>query len=402
MDTPITNSNPTTTTAKSGRGTKSSSGGKFRMPFGIGCFHFACLKASADVNQDTYFESLREFLLTDKLVTAVEIDVGERTVVILDEKPSEITDDISDQERLYPYIRNCLIKINFHIPHRIQKEYIGSWREPVSESIELEIDYSDGFPVAYVWVASTGSPSTAVHILWKHFKNSNPGNADIRFQLLGPSPFHVDFLTQGVDEDEAGIILKESPGYDDVQINIRKEIPVHDVHNLVRYRLTEELAVFYRASLDRVRFINRFSSLSGSISTIIDDERLRRRVLRFFLGDAATYGIAIELERLMIDREQTVSAHSAYLDSINKQFGEIVIQRKISEVFSDINEMPAERYLNIVSILRERHNNGRTNYFVVVAAIVGVLVAIIAGSFGASEKPGPSVDRTPYTISPSH
>lgn len=360
-----------------------SKGDEFRIQFGIGCFHFAYPGGEGTTTKDEYFDELKKFLLSDNLITDVQIKSNDDTLFIFSNKPNEFTDDLAEQSHLYPYIRNCRLKISFYIPTRVQKEYIGSWREPVPENIELEIDYSDGFPVAYVFTNYTQSPSTAVHILWKHFKFLGRGSSEIMFQMIGPSPFHADFFAQGVAAEDVGVFVTESAGYDEVNINMRHDVDLSRIKDLILYRMTEEISVFYKASMDRITFINKFQDISIRISEIVDDERYRKRLLRLFIGDSATYKIAIDLERFMIDREQKISSHRLNMDYIKKTFDEVILEYKIVEIFSDISEMPVERQTNIVSVLRERHNFGRNNYFVVVAALVGALAAIVAGAIGS-------------------
>lgn len=72
------------------------------------------------------------------------------------------------------------------------------------------------------------------------------------------------------------------------------------------------------------------------------------------------------------------------MDSIQKQFGEVIIKHKLESEFDDIDGLPVERFINIVNVLRERHNNSRANYFVIVAAIVGAAAAVLTGALGGS------------------
>ncbi|MER9296913.1 hypothetical protein NKI38_10550 [Mesorhizobium sp. M0621] len=354
---------------------------KIYLTFGIGCFHFASLRPTSEINRETYFNDLKEYLLSDKLVTKFEAVIDDNTTIYAEEKPGLITENISDSEIFYPYIDNCLVRFEIHIPKRIQKEYMLSWREPTtSENFLVEIDYAEDVPVAYVWLdADETSPSTAVSILWKHFKNSNPESKTIRFQMVGPSPFHTDFVVKRTKMDRLDISLKESRGYDGMTIVIPERIRTENIKELIRYRFTEEFSLFYEASIDSIRFHESFSSISEKIDKIIDSESFLNKIRRILIGgDPEVYDISIEIEKVMISLERLLANYKEKISYIEKSFGEIINKNKIDERISDVGSVPIERYLNIISILRDRHTSSRANYTVIISAVVGAVAALIA------------------------
>ncbi|TSE12901.1 hypothetical protein C1D09_006740, partial [Mesorhizobium intechi] len=162
----VSKAGPTSTLQQSTKPGSTNRQGKSHLAFGIGCFNFASLRPEGELSRELYFADLKDYILSDKLVKNFEIEIEDNTVVDSSYKPQNITDDIAECGYVYPYISNCLVRFEIHIPKRVQQDYILSWREPTSvEDFTIEIDYSEDIPVTYVWLdGNETSPSTAVSI----------------------------------------------------------------------------------------------------------------------------------------------------------------------------------------------------------------------------------------------
>ncbi|RUX22277.1 hypothetical protein EOA23_24205 [Mesorhizobium sp. M2A.F.Ca.ET.042.01.1.1] len=162
-------------------------------------------------------------------------------------------------------------------------------------------------------------------------------------------------------------------------VAIPERIPEKDVKEIVRYRLTEEFSIFYEAEIDAHRFHSEFFAVADKIDEIIERESLSYKLRRLLIGgDPEVYGISIEIERIMINLERILSGYKERMSYVEKSFGEIINRENIERNISDVGSVPIERYLNIISILRDRHESSRANYTVILAAIVGAAAALFS------------------------
>lgn len=107
---------------------------KFHLGFGVGCFHFASRRKSDDVDEAKYFGDVKEFLLSDKLVTNVDILPTDHSLILFQDPDGNATDSISDTRNLYPHVQDCVIRIEMHIPENSEIVYWfmegACWRKP--------------------------------------------------------------------------------------------------------------------------------------------------------------------------------------------------------------------------------------------------------------------------------
>lgn len=165
------------------------------------------------------------------------------------------------------------ITFTLHIPQRIQaevtKHIVGNLRT-FTDNFIIKMRYTYFAPVAIVVPLNPTRPprpSDAVIVVREFLKRaiSERPESPLRFETLGPSPFHCDFQVepgaQGPDQDQAGIAESEDQlsasafecietsgtGYDSMQFTYHPmdfETPTAAAQALIE-EIEEELGLYY-------------------------------------------------------------------------------------------------------------------------------------------------------------
>ena len=199
-------------------------------------------------------------------------------------KPENITDNICKLFIIFipTSWRETQIQIQtVHMSQRVQKDYVQHYRQALkAENFAVEIDFSEPMPIAYVWLGQgEDNPSTAISVLWKHFKNSEDDN--IRFQMIGPSPFHADFFVSRNDKTKFDIRIEERLGYDDVEITAPRNDEVGNIKKAVMFRLSKEVSLFYSVVRDSIVLDREFRKLTKAAESLTENAPLLRRTKEF-------------------------------------------------------------------------------------------------------------------------
>lgn len=199
--------------------------------FGIGCFHFGIRKKAPFKYKDSDY--IRELQISlskipnlDNLKlhydNSLEDDVGGEPI---DENLPNLKDDVG----YYPQIPHLDLEFDLYIPLRVQAELCHTEEKLIhtfTERFKVRIFQSYYFPVSVVETLSPtkpNSPSKGIQIV-REFLNRELAvdkSPYIRFECIGPSPFHLDcyILPKKRDTDEFWLLetveLIES-GYDKV------------------------------------------------------------------------------------------------------------------------------------------------------------------------------------------
>ena len=354
---------------------------KENRSFGVGCFHFASQRIAEELTQEVYVADLKTFFLSDKLISNLEI-IADEAIIIADNTPDALTADISESEDIYPFVQKLLIRFDIHVPRRVQEDYVHPWRERFSqEDFTVEIDYSHSPPVTFVWSRENDNPSAIVSVLWKHFGGSSSSNEPIKFQMIGPSPFHADFQVHRTQSKELTAELIKKRGYDDVTITIPDKMEDDHISEVVRYRFCEELSIFYWIEINQRKLYREFIAIRADIEAASEYEGAIERIWKRIVPDRSIYDLAIKLERYILDVEGFIEAAKERIRYFERGFGDIIIEEAIDRKIEEIRSIPVSRYSNIVLLLRENLNNRRTNYAVVTAALLGALAALLVDKF---------------------
>ncbi len=262
--------------------------------FGIGCYHFGMQK-------DPPFH----FDLSDYLMnlegTLHDISNIDNLVIDFDKEISPINfpvdrtiPNIKKGPGYFPKLHFLNIGFDVYIPHRVQKKLMP-WRtyplRTYTERFHVEIICSYHFPVTFIECIDPReecSPSDAAVVvrefLQKELKKIN--SKYIRFECLGPSPFHVNCYVAPESADVAdcgrrGLRSERIPklGYDKVVFYYDSEMyeSPKSVKDAVYREISEELGLFYSIVQMRVVRMHEWHD----IENMLDELRALRKEVGF-------------------------------------------------------------------------------------------------------------------------
>ena len=173
---------------------------------GIGCFWFA-----AKGVEETDFEAFRhdEFLngIKETLESVDNISSVRIVSLIASLSFPPFAEQLSDDYDLFPIINGVEIAFDIFMPKRLQEEYSFGRSDVEAEHFQVSIKYGFEMPVAYISYnlpdgeeIEDQSPSTAVVLIRKYLEKKLQDATKVKFQLLGPSPFHADFIACGIQK----------------------------------------------------------------------------------------------------------------------------------------------------------------------------------------------------------
>lgn len=172
--------------------------------FGIGCFHFGVSKNPPfNFKGQDYLTELDRVLSKISSLTNLKIDT-DQDFKSLELSITESTENLESDEGYFPYSMILDIQFDLYIPYRIQAEISQSEEKYLStftENFKITITQSYHLPVAIVETIDPikkNDPSSSVQIVREFIRRelANDKSNYIRFECLGPSPFHCDYFVE--------------------------------------------------------------------------------------------------------------------------------------------------------------------------------------------------------------
>lgn len=177
---------------------------------GIGCFHFGVKKLPPfTFTGSEYLTELGEVLSKITSLTNLKINADDDFKKYSTDI-TELTENLEDDDWYFPYPMILNIEFDLYIPFRIQAEITEVDEKRLStftENFNVKIIQSYYLPVAIIETknpSKKNDPSNAVRIVREFIRGelSKIKSEYIRFECLGPSPFHFDCFLQPEKPDE--------------------------------------------------------------------------------------------------------------------------------------------------------------------------------------------------------
>lgn len=178
--------------------------------FGIGSYHFGIRKQPPfEFKGSLYIGELKNVLSKIPNLDNLNIQFDKE----FENEVEQITQALpnsEDEGGYFPYPSHLDIKFDLYIPFRIQAE-LGNTDEKFlqtfSEKFRIHIFQSYHFPVAIIETlnpSKDNDPSKAVQIVREFIRQEITPNSSpfIRFECIGPSPFHLDCYIKPKEPDE--------------------------------------------------------------------------------------------------------------------------------------------------------------------------------------------------------
>ena len=250
--------------------------------FGVGCFHFGIKKETPfEFKGSEYISKLGEALEDIPNSRNIKISAsdafGNVSGQIEDELPK-----IDEGKGFFPEVQLGFVEFELHIPFDEQAKLLESMQyiENFTEDFKVTIHYGSRSPIAYVeplFPSNDISPSNAV-ITVREFLETNLNSDYIRFECIGPSPFHADFYikeSQHAPDNGFTHALKKKYGYDTIIFNYNPELYAKDkITNLIYTNIRIELDLYYFILQEHSYRIGEWETLTDIMDNLIDLEQL--------------------------------------------------------------------------------------------------------------------------------
>lgn len=257
------------------------------ISFGIACFHFGIAKEPPFRYDDKqYIAELYKALESIPNIEQINItgiDEGENPPQDISEK----IPDIHEAGGVFPNWELGKIRFAIHIPDRIQRQILP-FSEVCTERFEVLINYVFDMPVTFIEpIDPIGecSPSNAVIVVREFLKQQfiNINSEYIRFEVLGPYPFHADCYIKpnediGSDESSSGFISKDVTteiGYDKLIFYYNTEIFENgeDAEVCIFNEIILELSFYYEIIQSQAIKIRKWEQIDEMLRNIIPEDR---------------------------------------------------------------------------------------------------------------------------------
>ena len=289
---------------------------------------------------------------------------------------------------------SLVVHFDLLVPLRSHEKYLGSRLSAAEvETFHVRVVYEGSMPVAYVHYTVPGgedkvydhSPSTAVVVVRKFLEEKLRGHPVVLFQMLGPSPCHVDAFigeTPAGASDEAKDLSLVGGGYRTFYFTSGAKTAEAQIDDFVQEH-QEVLAAFYML----VRLRNHARALraavtDGALDLLQAPERSGRwATFQHWRGyreriDAVFEALLHEkLNRVAQDRTEAEIREDEQVDSSSLFYP--FIEREVS----DPTKMPDEDIRELLVMLEERRRGYFENAATLASGLVGGILGATLGAF---------------------
>jgi len=360
------------------------------IPFGIACFHFGiAMNPPFRFTGEKYIAELRKFLESIPNIEQISItdidDVDQIPPQDIDEK----IEDIHETRGVFPNWEFGEIGFTLHIPERIQRQILPS-SEICTERFEVSINYCFDMPVTFIKPINPTEmcrPSDAV-ILVREFLDQQFINAKseyIRFEVLGPSPFHADCYIQpdqDLDLNESGLGFRSEDvtaeaGYDELIFYYDAEMFENekDAEDSIFHGLILELSFFYEIIQWRAIKIGKWEQIDEMLRDVLLIDRKKNawdRFLEFVYYSGKKIKdlfIAIAIfERDLIFVKETMRRD--YKDVYSERWSSH-FKNFIDKEMKEDETYPTKELIQLLSYLEDKRTKNMELITMFISAIIG-------------------------------
>jgi len=366
--------------------------------FGVGCFHFGVKKSPPFALQGSdYLRELQNQLEAIPNTSRIAIDdYGDLVDFSMD--VGEPFTPIGEGYNFFPPpARRLKIEFDIYLPYRLQRELLSFDREPSThtERFRIYIHNHYYFPVMFVELIEPSEdcePSDSVAIirefLKKHFEESKSDY--VRFDYLGPSPFHADFflqpgVTQEQEFDNSGFRCEKlhQKGYDRIDFffdpSVYENANQAKDHLFGEFGLGSEIAVFYRTVHQNRMKMRSWEQLQYLVNELVKAHetggvkalwntifKVPKQIRELVISVAA-----FETNELFIDHD----IQTAYR-TLTHDRKELFIDSYLKAEMQDLPAYKCSQIRDLVELLETQRSK-------TTEGIITILAAILGGAIGA-------------------
>lgn len=393
--------------------------------FGIGCFHFGYDKAIPyEFKRPEYLSELKTALEAVPAITDLLIEAPASEASFDELEVDEFPGSLEDGSGAFPHLGTCWIRFKIYIPTRVQAELANEFAPDSTgtENFIVFINYPYEGPVAFVVLddpkAGDRDPSTAVRVVREFLRRElMPVDTPIRFECIGPSPFHADCsltLIAAAPPRKGAFVVKRTPrrGYD--LLEFTSDHPENDFAEEATvdlfHALGNELGFFYFVMGSEVMAARSWGNIQDEVNLLVKNSTnaglwnwtvagIRRSKK---LHDVFTALINFDVARTFALNQRS----EGYRDTYSADGG--FLQPYVDRVLQDAMDYPTKQVTTLVGFLEKRRSKALELGVVLFAAIVGGIAGatLTNSSLLTRHSPGngkpPDASSSPTTaVSPT-
>jgi hypothetical protein len=386
--------------------------------FGIGCFHFGYQKATPfEFKRRDYIRDLKLALesitAVDNISITVPKDEENIEVATVTEPPATLTEG----GPFFPHFSSCMIRFELYIPERVQLELGGkdARTEIGTERFIVFIGYTYYGPVAFIVLLDPTpgdrNPTTAVQVVRDFIQRElRPDTTSIRFQYLGPSPFHADCsVTLRPQVSRGGgtfrVEHQRKDGYDELRFSSdHSEYKTgHEATTALFSEIEDELGLYYWITRRQVRAVNHWNQIQEDLSAL-EATRSRLGVWRTLASARGRSKKLREVFTALIDFDVTRifdqnSQEEAYRSTYRKSSG--FVRAFVDQQIKDAVRYPTKQIATLVGFLERRRSKTMELAVVLFAAIIGGIAGAGITRFSNPSLPQTHPESVRAQVSPS-
>jgi len=368
---------------------------KIGKTIGIGCFHFGIkIQIPFKFTGQEYIKELEKCLERIPNIENLQIETSESFIGASE----EITQSLPELNKngYFPSLGYyAQISFNIHLPYKIQADLSKTnekYLNTFTENFLIIIVYSWHFPVAIVEPinpSDRSDASKAVSIIWKFLKNeiNNKSKENfIKFEMLGPSPFHLDINILPIPSKNTKnkrIVNTEyhsRRGYDLMFLYYDTSILGNPDAALsyIFYSLVDEFGLYYKYQQIKVKRAldwNEIQHLIKRFKNIKELNFFRRMLFRLFQKSS----IISDITNKIIDFESGHLLDNNYLNrEIAEQYREedYYFKEPIEKELFDDYDYPVSQTKELLKFIESRRVKS-------LELMIGLISAFIGGAIGA-------------------
>jgi hypothetical protein len=366
---------------------------------GIGCFHFGIKKKIPfTFLGKEYIQNLESCLKKLNNISNISMKVEDSFLEFTEEIKEELP-KLDSSYGYYPFLEPySAIEFEIFLPYRIQAQLYGieeKLLDTYTEKFFVSINYSFYFPIVIVEPikpTKISDASKAVSILWKFFKKEINTELEkhIIFEILGPSPFHIEIVIQPVipdDEDDWHFNpeLKIGYGYDKYVINYNNSLikDSSEAFEYLKYKIIDEFGLYYKFEQLKIEQMHNWSDIYEQIDILRGAIKYKwfRKIYFRLLERGRLINI---LTNKLIDFESKAIFNN---NDRNREFKELyrqednLFKQVIEKDYYDDYEYPVNQAKELLCFIEGRRIKNIEIIIALISAIIGgVIGAILTGS----------------------
>jgi hypothetical protein len=356
-----------------------------KIHFGVGCFHFSIAKQPPfTITELKYVEWLAEGL--ERLSNVDNVEIGGPPLEKEEITVTEPLKPIDQHDEFFPLPFMMQTGFVLTLPRRVQAELVVRAIPVVyTETDTLAITMINGFeaPVAFVELVNPTDdpePGDAVVVVREYLRKHFPRTSQLRFEVLGPSPFHAKFSLEAAQQPmpwEFMVVRRPNDyGYPSIEFSYSTSVfgNIQEAKEKLYERLTDELSVFYYILQKRAAMMWNWDDIEAKTDKLVslyESTGFRNGIKRLLITSTKLDEIFIALSRHEMGALRAASGiASQYRDTYAKSERRY-LKPELDEAVKDEFVAPASQISQLIQLFETRRSKRFDALMLLVSAVLG-------------------------------